>query len=80
MPKYRFSITVTLYDPDIYVLNNEGWATGSPIGKIEHKEIAEYIAEAVSFWGGQKAPHDVFFPSNIVRVRVKGKEVDIEIV
>ena len=76
--KYRFTVTVTLNDPDIYELDSSGWAIGEPLGRVEHEDVAEYIAGAVGVWGGGGAPDGPFSPTNIEKIVVKGKNTIID--
>ena len=40
-------------------------------GNMTKKDVMEYVHTAISRWGGQRHPDDVFFPNNIMSVSVK---------
>ena len=68
--KYRFSVTIEIEDTEIYAIDYEGLPVGSSLGKVERPDVASYIHEAVSYWGGQRAPADPFFTANIQSVKI----------
>lgn len=75
--KIRLTVTIDLEDPNIYALDENGQAVGNPIGPIGRDDVGEYVLEAVSVWGGQRAPGDTMFPPNIKSVRVQGTGFDL---
>lgn len=76
--KVRLTVTVELEDPKLYELDDEGWPTLGVLGRVDREDVGQYVIEAVSSWGGQFAPGDVFFPRNIKSIRVVGHNFEIK--
>lgn len=74
--KVRLTVTVDIEDPNYYPLDENGWACGDPIDKLDRDEVGQYVSEAILTWGGSGPPHGVFNPSNINSVRVQGTNFD----
>lgn len=68
--KVRVTVTIELDDPYHYSCDQEGLPT-QRLDRVTRDDVAQYVADAVTYWGGQYPPAHVFFSRNIEDVVVR---------
>lgn len=67
MPKFAFLVEIDLEDTSEDYHEESDTSGFNP----SRNDVKQYVREAIETWGGQMAPCNPFFPTNINRVLVR---------